>query len=153
VSLIYLNNSSLRLVPHTRVDMPPFFLISGNNTYSPSSCITNNLVSQILTHRFNAYFFLKPSGWIHGVKNRQLKTMFSNANLQITNISHNNRKAFISGSLHYIQRNVWYRLLHQKLFTRFNLHRITPASVEDKYCPLCKLPGIEQHMLSTCIQK
>ncbi|EIE79876.1 hypothetical protein G6F55_012727 [Rhizopus delemar] len=46
------------------------------------------------------------------LKNRQLKTMFRfNSNTQITNISHNNWKAFISSPMYHIPRNVWYRLL------------------------------------------
>jgi hypothetical protein len=88
------------------------------------------------------------------LKNRQLKTMLSfNSNSQITNISHSNWKAFISSPMHHISRNVWYRLLHKKLSTRANLHRIIPAKVDDDYCQLCKLPEIEQHMLFACIQK
>jgi hypothetical protein len=91
---------------------------------------------------------------ITALKNRQLKTMFSfNSNSQITNISHNNWKAFISSPMHHIPRNVWYRLLHKKLSTRANLHRIIPAKVDDDYCQLYKLPETEQHMLFTCIQK
>ncbi|KAG1607039.1 hypothetical protein G6F46_012583 [Rhizopus delemar] len=91
---------------------------------------------------------------ITALKNRQLKTMFSfNSNSQITNISHNNWEAFISSPMHHIPRNVWYRLLHKKLSTRANLHRIIPAKVDDDYCQLCKLPETEQHMLFTCIQK
>ncbi|KAG1455025.1 hypothetical protein G6F46_008352 [Rhizopus delemar] len=46
-----------------------------------------------------------------------------------------------------------YRLLHKKLSTRANLHRIIPAKVDDDYCQSCKLPKTEQHMLLTCIQK
>ncbi|EIE89817.1 hypothetical protein RO3G_14528 [Rhizopus delemar RA 99-880] len=88
------------------------------------------------------------------LKNRQLKTMFSfNSNSQITNISHNNWKAFIRSPMHHIPRNVWYRPLHEKLSTRANLHRIIPAKVDGDYCQLCKLPETEQHMLFTCIQK
>ncbi|EIE92281.1 hypothetical protein RO3G_17088 [Rhizopus delemar RA 99-880] len=80
--------------------------------------------------------------------------MFSfNPNSQITNISPNNWKAFINSPMHHIPRNVWYRLLHKKLSTRANLHRIIPAKVDDDYCQLCKLPETEQHMLFTCIQK
>ncbi|KAG0933367.1 hypothetical protein G6F57_009747 [Rhizopus arrhizus] len=80
--------------------------------------------------------------------------MFSfNSNSQITNISHNNWKAFISSPMPHIPRNVWYRLLHKKLSTRVNLHRIIPAKIDDDYCQLCKLPETEQHMLFTCIQK
>ncbi|KAG0915669.1 hypothetical protein G6F33_003124 [Rhizopus arrhizus] len=91
---------------------------------------------------------------ITALKNRQLKTMFSfNSNSQITNISHNNWKAFISSPMHHIPRNVWYRLLHKKLSTRANLHRIIPAKVDDDYCHLRKLPETEQHRLFTCIQK
>ncbi|EIE89377.1 hypothetical protein RO3G_14088 [Rhizopus delemar RA 99-880] len=49
---------------------------------------------------------------ITALKNRQLKTMFRfNSNSQITNISHNNCKAFISSPMYHIPRNVWYRLL------------------------------------------
>ncbi|KAG1537815.1 hypothetical protein G6F46_012598 [Rhizopus delemar] len=55
--------------------------------------------------------------------------------------------------MHHIPRNVWYKLLHKKLSTRANLHRIIPAKVDDDYCQLCKLPETEQHMLLTCIQK
>ena len=55
--------------------------------------------------------------------------------------------------MHHIPRNVWYRLLHKKLSTRANLHRIIPAKVDDDYCQLCKLPETGQHMLFTCIQK
>ncbi|EIE91397.1 hypothetical protein RO3G_16108 [Rhizopus delemar RA 99-880] len=91
---------------------------------------------------------------ITALKNRQLKTMFSfNSNSQITNISPNNWKAFISSPMHHIPRNVWYRLRHKKLSTRANLHRIIPAKVDDDYFQLCKLPKTEQHMLFTCIQK
>ncbi|KAG0785187.1 hypothetical protein G6F22_008045 [Rhizopus arrhizus] len=91
---------------------------------------------------------------ITALKNRQLKTMFSfNSNSQITNISHNNWKAFISSPMHHIPRNVWYRLLHKKLSTRANLHRIIPTKVDDDYCRLCKPPETKQHMLFTCIQK
>ncbi|KAG1535107.1 hypothetical protein G6F46_010932 [Rhizopus delemar] len=91
---------------------------------------------------------------ITALKNRQLKTMFSfNSNSQITNISHNNWKDFISTPMHHIPRNVWYRLLHKKLSTRANLHRIIPAKVDDDYYQLCKLPETEQHTLFTCIQK
>ncbi|KAG1041106.1 hypothetical protein G6F43_012167 [Rhizopus delemar] len=91
---------------------------------------------------------------ITALKNRQLTTMFSfNSNSQIINISHNNWKAFIRSPMHHLPRNVWYRLLHKKLFTRANLHRIIPAKIEDGYYQLCKLPETEQHMLFTCIQK
>jgi hypothetical protein len=43
---------------------------------------------------------------ITALKNCQLKTMFSfNTNSQITDISHNNWKAFISSPMHHIPRN------------------------------------------------
>ncbi|KAG1053956.1 hypothetical protein G6F43_004009 [Rhizopus delemar] len=91
---------------------------------------------------------------ITALKNRQLKTMFSfNANSQITNICHNNWKAFISSPKHTIPRNAWYRLLHRKIIHPIQLAQIIPANVEDEYCPLCKLSETEQHMFFTCIQK
>ena len=46
-----------------------------------------------------------------------------------------------------------YRILHEKLSTRSNLHRIIHANIEGKYYQLCKLPEIEQHMLFNCIQR
>jgi hypothetical protein len=41
----------------------------------------------------------------------------------------------------------------EKIIHPIQLARIILANVEDEYCPLCKLPEIEQAMFFTCIQK
>ena len=55
---------------------------------------------------------------------------------KFTNVSHNNRKAFVSSLMHPISVSVWYRLLYRKRSTRPNLHKIILENVDDEssYC-------------------
>lgn len=69
-------------------------------------------------------------------------------------ISRRQWKVFWNSDVPFKARDVWYRLLHNKISCRLALHRAIPTIFADPYCPICyTAPDTSTHFIYSCQHK
>lgn len=95
-------------------------------------------------------FFLKTKAIRQIIKNR---LEFPSRLSQLPAISRRNWSLFYITSMQYSARNLWYKLIFDKVSSKTNLQRIIPQQVPDGFCQYCLMSEKTGYMLFMCDHK
>ncbi|KAG1460822.1 hypothetical protein G6F56_005860 [Rhizopus delemar] len=160
-----LSKKFLNLVSGLHLSLAPFFLHTFLTASSASMAIPAFVPASCsfvdVTPFVYALFGLPPSGMqVHNLSpvtrrpfdSRYYRHLYL-APLLKTMSTIISWSSFWSFSMVHSARNVWYRVLHQKIPCRAFLHRIDLSSVPDGACLLCGQPETSEHLIILCPRK